>query len=167
MNPVGEDPNPHYEEHGRWTTGLGWYGQNAALFAFEWDPSAAPEVLCNEVIATEVAMRRGRRVIGKLESGVDCDGEPGREFHGLACDGDGCHPSWYDVHNGTQRGDLCPVGEGPQKAFARRARKNGLDPFSRVTKPMLGLPIKREGQDERAAQLTARLEDKAPVGAQP
>lgn len=160
---IGDGANPYYIQDLRWTTGLGWYGQNAALWTFVWDPKAPPEILCNEVIATEVALRRARRVVGKLESGVDCDGDGEREYHGTSCDEEHCYPSWYDIHNATQRGSLCPSGEKSMAAFGRRARKNNLPSLERVTKPMLGTPIPRESQNERMSELISIMDDRSPI----
>jgi hypothetical protein len=152
------DGNPHFAEPERWSTGLGLYGSNAALHTSAWDPMAPPEVLCREEIATEAWLRRARASVAKIASGIDCDGDGKREYRGLACNDAGCGPSWYDVHNATAAGKLCPSDVERMRKFARRAKTVGLDPWARVRIADLGEPIPRETQNEVARELRARMD---------
>jgi len=152
-----DEGNRHYRYHTRWRTGLGYFGMNAAGFAWEWSPEAPPEVLCREEVAVEVWLRRARRVHRKLTSGIDCDRDPanGREFHGTARDGG---VSWYDLHNGVNVGKLCPTTKKRQAAFVRRAQNEDLDPWATVSAEDLGEPVERSDQLDWSERITAKLD---------
>jgi len=71
------DPDNPYDQNcdgvpDRWSVGYGWYGMNAALFTWRWDPMAPPEVLAKRVPATLTILRAMRKAWRKFEGGVDC-----------------------------------------------------------------------------------------------
>lgn len=154
--------NVHYRERDRWSTGLGYFGANAALHTATWDPAAPPEVLCLEVPATETWLRRARRARAKIASGIDCDGDGEREFHGTACGADQCEPSWYDIHNAVAAGKLCPASRKRQDAFVRRAQGVELDPYGPVRAEDLGQPIPTDPDEQWAVakQLSETMDAK-------
>ena len=160
-----EDGNPHYRDMYRWEYGVGLFGMNAAGFTFEWDNMAPPEVLCLEPVAIEVWLCRARRSHRKLVSGVDCDRDGSREFHGTAAvDGQQVGaPSWYDLHNAVNVGTLCPTSRARQRRFEDRAEKVGLDPFAPVAYKDLGSPIDEESQNTWAGALLQELERELPA----
>lgn len=144
--------NKHFPQQWRWEYGLGLYGMNASLFTRTWDPGAPPEVLCREVEATEAYLRSTRKAWRKLSGGINCDKEPGREWHGVAG-----KPTWYDVHRYASGGQLCPSKRSKAK-FEKRARRAGLEPFAPVALADLGVPIDRGDQNDTARLLAAQLD---------
>ena len=142
----------HFRQRWRWQYGLGLYGMIAAYHTRSWDPMAPPEVLCRDVEATEAYLRAARSGWRKLTGGIDCDGEPGREWHGV-----NGSPTVYDVHRYASGGKLCP-GPKSMAKFERRARGAGLDPYAPIRLSDLGRPIDRETQNEVAALRTAQLD---------
>jgi hypothetical protein len=150
--------NPAAANPDRWMTGLGYYGQNAALWLPRWDAAAPPEVLCGEVESSEAHLRSARDNLRRLERGADCDKDGEPDYWGSACDLPGqCRPSWYDVSR-TNSGTVCPGDAEDREDFVRRARGVGLDPWAPVERAELGDAIPREGQDEVAADLRARMD---------
>lgn len=147
-----EGGNTHFRSRGRWEYGLGLYGMNAAYFTKNWSKAAPPEVLCREVEGTEAYLRAARRGWKKLSGGIDCDGKPGREWHGVAG-----APTWYDVHHYASGGKLCPSKKS-QANFERAAKKVGLPPFAKVSLAELGEPIDPDGQNATARLLLAQLD---------
>ncbi len=143
--------NPHYRHDWRWRFGLGLYGMNASLFTRTWDAAAPPEILCRDIEATAAYLRSTRKAWRKLSGGINCDGKPGREWHGF-----GGSPTWYDVHRYASGGKLCPGKK--RGAFERRARKAGLDPYGKVSLADLGTPIPRETQNEVALKRRVELD---------
>ena len=144
--------SPHFIQAWRWEYGLGLYGMNAAYFTRNWDPMAPPEVLCRDVEGTEAYLRSARSGWRKLTGGIDCDGDPGREWHGF-----GGSPTVYDVHHYASGGKLCPTGKSRSK-FERRARGARLEPYAPIRLSELGRPIGRETQNETATLRTAQLD---------
>lgn len=145
-------PSPYYPDQDRWSFGLGPYGQQAALWTDDWDPLAPPEILCGEVESTETFLRGARRVWKKLAGGIMCDGQIYRPS-----------PTWRDIHRGIAGGKLCPARRGKDKDdFGKAARRWGLDPDEHVSLAMLGSPIPREQQNERAVVLQALLDTGLP-----
>lgn len=146
------DGNRHYAEQERWAFGLGLYGANAALNVRNWDPMAPPEVLCREVEATESYLRAARTGWRKLRGGIDCDGDPGREWHGI-----GGAPTWYDVHRVASGGKFCPSAKSRRK-FEGQAEQVGLDPYAQIRLSDLGTPIESDGQIATAQMLLTKLD---------
>lgn len=138
--------NRHYRQRWRWQYGLGPYGQNAALWVASWDPMAPPEILCGEVESTESYLRGARRVWRKLRGGISCGGEKYQPTI-----------TWEILHRGVAGGKLCPA-RTPSEGFRRRSRRWGLDPDQVVTLAMLGDPIDRETQREKALEYAAFLD---------
>ena len=151
--------NPARHNADRWMTGLGYYGQQPALWLPRWDADAPPETLCGEVESTEAHLRGARDQVRKIRRGVDCDGDGEREFFGTAClpDAGGCSPSWYDASRANS-GSLCPGNLEHRQRFEMRARSLGLDPWAPITAAQLGVAIPRERQDEIAADLRAAMD---------
>lgn len=141
--------NPAFGDPDRWTS-VGMLGQAPANWLQRWDPMAPPETLCGEVESAEAHFRRVREAVAIIAAGVDCGGE---RFTGTA---DG-RPSWYDVSR-VNSGSLCPGSQAHRDAFAARARRVGLDPWAPVTPRDLGESIPREGQDEIAASIRAKMD---------
>ena len=144
--------NRHFRQRERWEYGLGLYGMNAALFTKNWSQIAPPEILCREVEGTEAYLRAARRGWKKIAGGIDCDGQPGREWFGVAG-----QPTWYDVHHYASGGKLCPSKPGMAK-FEKVAKKIGIPPFAAVSLRDLGEPIEAEKQNVTALLLLGQLE---------
>ncbi len=160
-----DDGNPHYREPERWQYGLGLFGMNAAGFTFEWDDMAPPEVLCLEPVAVEAWLRRARRSHRKLVSGIDCDRDGVREFHGTGAR-DGVQvgaPSWWDLHNAVNVGTLCPTSEERRRKFAARAERVDLDPMAPVAYEDLGIPVDDDSQNTWAGALLEQMERELPA----
>ncbi len=141
-------PSPHYAQRKRWNYGLGPYGQSAAVWVFAWDRQAPPEVLCGEVEPTEAYLRGARRAWKKLRGGIQCKGVEYKP-----------DVTWAILHRAAAGGKLCP---GPSDRFRKHAAKWGLDPDQHVTLKMLGKPIDREGQLQRAEELASYLDASYP-----
>ena len=143
-------------------SGMGYYGQNPALWLDKWDASAEPETLCGEVESTLVHLRAARHRYGVLVSGVTCDGS---EFHGTSVDGG---PSWYDISLVNSGHGACPATQGEhlakRESFERRAERVGLDPYGAVTLARLGEPVAVSVQDSFAEDLRERLAIEHPQG---
>lgn len=158
--PISENANPHYGEMWRWEYGLGGLGQNAALWTGGWDTMAPPEILCREVEQFETYLRRARQAVTDLSNGIDCDGDVKKDYWDKK-------PTWVVVHRAASGGKICPRNNASRKkfedAFRRRAKSAGLDPDEVVTLEMLGKPIKKDTQNERAAEIYAQLEKKFPL----
>jgi hypothetical protein len=158
--PISENANPHYGDIWRWEFGLGGLGQNAALWTGGWDTMAPPEILCREVEQFETYLRRARKVVADLANGIDCDGDVKKDYWNKS-------PTWVDVHRAASGGKVCPKTNASRKkfedAFRHRAESAGLDPDEVVTLEMLGNPIERDGQNERAAEIYVQLEKKFPL----
>lgn len=145
--------NASYTNPDRWTTGLGLYGQNPALWLRRWDPMAPPETLCGVVESTVALLRRAREHVATLERrGIVC---AGTRYYGSACDGDRCGPSWYDASLANS-GSQCPSAESLDR-WTDRAEAQGLDPLGRVTAASLGRVVPHAGQDAWAAELRTRM----------
>lgn len=145
--------SPAVDEPWRWHAGRGYYGQNPALWLARWDTAAVPELLCGEVEATLVHLRGARDRWERLANGVTCDGE---EHHGTAD-----APSWYSLSLVNSGNDPCP-SEPSRSRFDRRARSQGLDGHSVVTRRMLGRPVPHEQQDDFARRVRADMDRQHP-----
>ena len=161
--PVKNPHNPHYGQMERWHFGLGSYGQSAANAVLTWDRYAPPEILCHEVEATEVYLRKARGAVRIFRgSGVDCDGV---RYHGRAIKGETelDEPSWMDVHRVASGGKFCPTKSkamGP--GFRKRMKSVGLDPDEPVSLSMLGASLPKETQNERAKEVLDLLDQLLP-----
>lgn len=151
------DANPHYPEYGRWSTGVGYYGQNAPIYVQQWEKLAPPEILCRPVEATESYLRVARRSWKKIRGGIDCDNDGTREFFGSAIKNEKPYPAWVDVHQAASVGSICPKDFAHDR-FARRAKRAKLKFDEPVELEALGAGIPREGQNERAAEIYAHLD---------
>lgn len=149
------DANQHFLRRARWGTGLGWYGQNAAIAVPAWDWKAPPEILCREVEASEVYLRTARRVWKKIHSGVNCGGE--KKWQGSGSLRGDPMPTWADVHQGVARGNVCPLPPAAREDFARRAEREGLDPDEPITLQQLGEPIPKDRQNKIAAAIRGSM----------
>jgi hypothetical protein len=158
--------NQHFFDRDRWARGYGWYGQNAALNVFRWDPKAPPEILCREVESTEVYLRNARGSFKKLWNIYGDDAErtykldTGEEVKVKGV-------TWYDVHRAIASGKLYPEETITTKkwikkkqkwrkvGFVSRARSKNidLDPFETVMWEMLGEAIPRDRQNEIAEEI--------------
>lgn len=149
--------SPAVDEPWRWATGLGYYGQNPALWLWRWDEQAEPETLCGEVESTLVHLRGARQRWRLLTAGVACDGE---EFHGSS---EGGAPSWYDISLVNSGSEACPAQPGDgrrwrqRRSFERRAERFGLDPYAPVSLKMLGTPVAQGKQAEFVAKVYAQV----------
>ena len=150
------DANDHYPEMGRWSTGVGWYGQNAPIYVQEWDVEAPPEILCREVEASESYLRVTRRVWKKVRSGLDCDQDGEREFFGSATLNGEPWPSLADVHQGASGGKICPRANFHER-FVRRAKRAKLNAYEPIMLEQLGEPIPKATQNEMAAEIRAAM----------
>lgn len=176
-DPEAEQHNPYYGERYRWEYGLGPVGKNVAYGVQDWDVMAPPEILCLEVPGFEAYLRdarQGARVY--RDGGVVCDGE---RYRGRAIrkildpvtkepigEREVAEPSWFDVHRVASAGAWCPK-KGKKAAdhrrnFRKRMEARGLNPDDPVTEAMLGRPLERDGQWERAQAVLARLEEVLP-----
>ena len=154
--------SPAHDQPWRWQAGVGYYGQNPALWLDLWDASAEPETLCGEIEATIVHLRAARRRHSLLVRGVECDGEI---FHGT---GEGGAPSWYDISLVNSGSGACPATDGEalakRKSFERRCERVGLDPYAPVSRVMLGLSVHVNEQEVFASKLRERLAIEHPQG---
>jgi hypothetical protein len=158
----------------RWAVGYGWYGMNAALFTWRWDPKAPPEVLARRVPATLTILRAMRQAWRKLEGGVDCRDAQGRLYQAdlmLAGKQERDYKrdtrpeqTWWTLHRAVFGGDICPIElkghRWYRRGFARRMSngKVGLDPDEHVTLEMLGESVPFERQWEVVASIEAQFE---------
>ena len=142
--------NRHRRARWRWEYGVGLFGANASLFTRVWASDAPPEILCREVPGVETYLRSARKGWRSLKGGVDCDGEPGREWHGF-----NGSPTVYDGHRWASGGKLCP--SPVRTKFEKRAAKWGVDPYRPVSLRDLGAPIERDEQNKRAVELEGQL----------
>lgn len=172
--PDAKRRNPYYAEPKRWQYGLGGRGKNAALGVLDWDVMAPPEVLCLEVADTEAYLRDVRHAVEVFRGrGVNCDGDyyKGRAIRVSEKDGERVEtevdePSWIDVHRVASGGKFCPQKGARAKKFQANLRaaleRNGVRPDEPVTLGMLGRPIPKEGQIERAQEILATVDAKLP-----
>lgn len=98
--------NPTYAAAWRWSTGYGLYGMQPVYHVKRWDPNAAPELLCDPVVATIVAIWAARA--GKS-----------------ICSSTG-HGDSYQVVNRIFSTGHCTPGVHEDR-FAIRAQRRGLD----------------------------------------
>jgi len=151
-----EGANPYYDQRYRWHFGLGPIGQNAALWVRYWDMQAPPEILCREVEPFEAYLRKAREVVTTLRHGIRCGGEYYEDKS----------PTWEVLHRVVNIGSICPLNTGRQQRglarFRKHAKKFGLKHDEVVTLGMLGAPIPADGQNERAAEIYAVLNQKLP-----
>ncbi len=172
--PIGveiiEGGSPHYKDEFRWQFGLGPFGQNTALWVHSWDVNAPPEILCQEVPAIELYLRRARRVVADYQHGIDCGGV---KYHGMSIkileNGQEVvveQPSWVDIHRATSGGKYCPRKSKKASFYNKKLRGRlksvGIRPDEPVTADMLGEPIPKDIQNERAMELLSILEEKLP-----
>ena len=138
--PDAQVVNAHFPDYLRWADGgLGLYAFHPAYHLFRWDPAAPPEVLCDPVIATVVAIRLARFAVHKLQA-----------------------RTWLDVHRvfGGRRplaNASTATLEGPDRAFVERAKAYRLNPFA---KPRLGKLLSYHptpDQDEVVHSIRVRL----------
>lgn len=169
-----EQHNPYYGERHRWAYGNGGLGQNTAYGTQDWDKMAPPEILCHEVEGFEAYLRDARHAVRTLRGhGVDCGGETRYRGSAIRTLIDPAtkqpigelqveEPSWADVHRVASGGKFCPrkgaKGAEYARKFARRMESVGLRVDAPVTEEMLGRPIARKRQNERAAEILDRLE---------
>lgn len=151
------EDNPHFYASYRWSRGYGWYGQNAALSVFDWDPKAPPEILCRRPESTEIYLRKARRSFKKLWSRYRDDVERVYKLdNGEEVQVKGV--TFYDVHRAVSSGKLEPEEKIPAKrGFVQRARARKLDPFETVMWEMLGEPIPRDRQNQVADEIRERI----------
>jgi hypothetical protein len=173
-DPAAEQHNPYYGERYRWQYGNGGLGKNTAYGTQDWDKMAPPEILCHEVAGFEAYLRDARHAVRTFRGGgVDCGDET--RYRGLAVrvlidpvtkqphgEREVEEPSWADVHRVASGGKFCPqngvkAAEYARK-YARRMESVGLRVDSPVTEEMFGSPIARDEQNERAAEILARIE---------
>lgn len=134
--------NEFYGDRSRWRT-LGLYGMNSPLWVKTWDAASPPEVLCDYRVATWLYLNKISKSEATFRSGVNCDDNPDREFHGLRPEG----PTWEDIHRASSSGKYCPSftehGKKRSEGFRRRAKKVGLNPLGIVQENRLreGLKI--------------------------
>lgn len=172
-DPAASQHNPYYDERYRWEYGLGPVGKNVAYGVQDWDLMAPPEVLCLEVPGIEAYLRDARQAARRYRNGgVECDGE---RYRGRALrpiidpvtrevmgEREVEEPSWFDIHRLASAGAWCPK-KGTKAAEHRRKFRaqmeaRGLDPDQPVTEAMLGTPLEREGQWERAQKVLGHLD---------
>lgn len=162
--------NPHYHPSERWRT-YGLYGMISAGFIQEWEPDRAPpELVCRQPEQEEMLLRRYRRVWHKQSGGIDCldaEGNPyspkrlrkGEQHRDYTID-TMQEPTWSTLHRGAN-GRLCPpndkVALDLDKKFEKRAVLAGLPPYEKVTLEMLGKPIPKKLQNEKAAQIRDKV----------
>lgn len=151
----------HFYDAYRWSQGYGWYGQNAALHTFRWDPHAPPEILCRQVESTEAYLRNVRGSFKKLWKLYGDDAkrtyklDTGEEVQVKGV-------TWYDVHRAASSGKLTPQDVIPAKTgFVQRARSKhiDLDPFETVMWEMLGEEIPRDHQNEIAEEIRQHIRE--------
>lgn len=176
-DPEAERHNPYYGDRWRWEYGLGPVGQNTAYGVQDWDPMAPPEVLCLEPAGFEGWLRDARTAVRKYRNGgVTCDGAA---YRGRAVvpiidpvtrevmgEREVEEPSFYDVHRVAAAGSWCPK-KGKKAAqmkaeYTRQMRSWGIDPRSPVTEHMLGRPIPKDEQWERAKAVITHLDTVLP-----
>ncbi len=150
--------NEHFYAAYRWGRGYGWFGQNASLSVFDWDPKAPPEILCRRPESTEIYLRKARRSFKKLWSRYRDDVErvytlsDGKEVRVKGV-------TWYDVHRAVSTGKLDPEGIIPtKKGFLVRAKARKIDPFETVMFKMLGEEIPKDRQNEIADEIRQRID---------
>ena len=171
------EDSPAADEPWRWATGLGYFGQNPALWLWRWDDSAEPETLCGEVESVLVHLR-GARQRWKHVHGIFACGEDAQLFAGTSTAGvlaartdshDWGHPSWYDVSQVNSGSEACPAQPGDGKrwevrqSFARRMKRYGRDAYAPITLAMLGKPVSAEDQDAFVAELYTKLDKEHPT----
>ncbi len=175
-DPEAEQVNPHYGEEYRWSYGLGPVGKNTGYGVQDWDIMAPPEVLCLEVPGIEASMRdiRGAVKVYRGTRPPTCDGEPYRgraikiveDENGEKIEVEVDAPSWYDVHRVASAGAWCPKKSAKatklRRNFTKQMKARGLRPAEPVTEAMVGNPIPKEGQIQRATELLAHLDSVLP-----
>lgn len=116
--------NPTFGAPYRWSTGLGLYGMQPIYHVKRWDPNAAPEILCDPIVATVVAVWAARTVRNN-------------------CVSKGFDDTYETVNRGYSSGS-CKLRPKFAKYFLKRAVRNGLDPKAA---PRLGRKWKRSETD--------------------
>lgn len=141
-----EAGNTTVEEFELWSTGLGLFGSNVALWLHSWDPKASPEVLCDPWIAIATYLRKMQRArkayLGQLPHGerrVFCNGERyrgGYESHSKT-------PVLMDLHGYVSGGYACPkASDSPRRQNTEhRMHRNGLNPYYPLKKSELGYEL--------------------------
>lgn len=173
-DPNAERHNPYYGERHRWQYGNGGVGKNTAYGTQDWDMMAPPEILCREVEGFESYLRDARHAVSVLrQGGVDCGGDSRYRGRATVLERDPmtkevvgerevAEPSWSDVHRVASGGRFCPrlgsSGAAYARKFSARMTSVGLRASAPVTLEMLGEPISRENQNERAAEILVRIE---------
>lgn len=136
------DANPYFASHERWMHGLGLLGQIPGWHLSKWDPLAEPEVLCDPVVATIVAIRIARQAQSHY--------------------GANTYVAINAVYAGrTQKVQLsdgktvarAKFHEGRDQLFVARAKAVGLDAFAR---PKLGTVL-GTGPVEEQEEVRARI----------
>lgn len=135
------DANPYYPSHERWMHGLGLLGQIPGWHLAKWDPMAEPEVLCDPVVATIVAIRIARQA----------------QSHYGATSYIAINAVYAGRTQKVQLGDKtvarAKLDESKDRLFAARAKSVGLDPFGR---PQLGTAL-GSGPVEEQEEVRARI----------
>lgn len=76
-------------------------------------------------------------------------------------------PSWYDVHRVASAGAWCPKKSAKaatlKRNFTAQMKARGVRPSEPVTEGMVGRPIPKEGQVQRATELLAHLDAVLPA----
>lgn len=156
---IARDANPVYPRQDRWRAGLGPYGMVAASWTASWDPHAPPEILCREIEATELYLRRARSVWRKLKGGIDCNRDGGVDYQVDK-------PTLGLIHRAASGGKICPPAGGDvqlKPGFLRRMKKMGLNPDKPVPLSFFGEPIARQGQNARTREIYQILEARLPA----
>ena len=100
--------NPTYKSEWRWRAGYGLYGMQPVFHLKRWDPKAPPEVLCDPVIASVVAVWSARRARN-------------------TCVATGQGDSYEAVNRGFSRGQCDKFIPYRDKAFRKRAERLGIE----------------------------------------
>lgn len=98
--------NPTYEASWRWATGYGLFGAQPVYHLKRWDPTEAPEILCDPVVATITAIWAARSVKS-------------------VCSSTGYGDTYEAVNRGYSTGH-CEPNSRPG-LFKKRAERIGLD----------------------------------------
>jgi hypothetical protein len=167
--------NPAMRDAGRWQT-YGLYGMNSAIWTKVWDEAAAPEVLCDPVVATYAYLRWARHAVRQLEGTRMCpeyDEQGERDHQGRRrgvyrrVDGEYVRvpvepdPTLRAVHRAVSGGKLCPAWDQDEVAawlggrFHARATAAGLDPEKRMRAKDFGEDVYADY--ERVARTWAKV----------
>lgn len=138
-----KDGNRYYSQEDRWQ-GLGYYGQNSALFVALWDSKAPPEILCHEIESTDTYLKSARSIVRKqADLGIE--------------------PTYATVHYALGTGDLRPKPSSIEK-FIAKAKRHGLNAAKRVTTRSFGRELGPTVESRRLAAeiLRGKVEAKHP-----